>query len=205
MIYYNTVRPWPKRIPQLGRDNETDQARRLNGGVMATKWYVVRSKPRKEEVVYQQLRTQGIESYFPRIRVNPVNPRARKLKPYFPGYLFVHVDLEEAGVSTFKWMPHALGLVAFDDEPATVPDLLIHKLKTRLQEINASGGEVLSGLKPGDPVRIQEGPFEGYEGVFDTRLPGSERVRVLLQLLNDKRLVPVELHSGQIQKGKPGR
>ncbi len=171
---------------------------------MATKWYVVRSKPRKEEVVYQQLRIRGLESYFPRIRVHPVNPRARKLKPYFPGYLFVRVDLEEQGLSTFKWMPHALGLVAFDDEPAPVPDLLIHKIKTRLKEINAAGGEVLNSLEPGDPVRIQEGPFEGYEGVFDTRLPGTERVRVLLKLLNDKRLVPVELRTAQIQKKKRG-
>lgn len=167
---------------------------------MAAKWYVIRSKPRKEEVVYQQLRTRGLKSYFPRLRVNPVNPRARKLKPYFPGYLFVYVDLETEGISTFKWMPFTLGLVTFDDEPASVPEALIHKLKARLQEINAAGGEVFDGLKAGDKVYIEDGPFAGYEAVFDARLPGSERVRVLLKLLNDKRQVPVELRAGQIRK-----
>ena len=188
LIYYNTIRLKNKK--------------RWNGGVMASQWYVLRSKPRKEEVVYQQVRTQGLESYFPRIRVNPVNPRARKLRPYFPGYLFVYVDLDDLGISTFKWMPHSLGLVTFDDEPASVPEILIRKLKVRIQEINVAGGEVLDGLAPGDPVRIQDGPFAGYNAVFDARLPGKERVRVLLQLLNDQRLLPVELRTSQIQKRK---
>jgi len=49
-------------------------------------------------------------------------------------------------------------------------------------------------------VVISDGPFAGYEAIFDTRLPGSERVRVLLQLLNSQRRVPVELNAGQIQR-----
>ncbi len=167
---------------------------------MSTKWYVLRSKSRKEEVVYHQLKTKGFESYFPRMRVNPVNPRARKLKPYFPGYLFVHIDLEDLGISTFQWMPHTLGFVSFDGEPAAVPDHLIAALRSRLQEINEAGGELFDGLEPGDTVRIHDGPFAGYEAVFDTRLPGKERVRVLLQLLNDQRLIPMELRVAQIKK-----
>ena len=88
---------------------------------MAANWYALRSKPRKEEVVWKQVRTQGFEAYFPRLRVNPVNPRSRKLRPYFPGYLFVYADLEEVGVSVFQWMPHSIGLVCFGGEPAASP------------------------------------------------------------------------------------
>jgi len=51
---------------------------------------------------------------------------------------------------------------------------------------------------------ISDGPFAGYEAIFDARVPGSERVRVLLQLLNSQRQVPLELTAGQIKqiKGK---
>jgi transcription antitermination factor NusG len=49
---------------------------------------------------------------------------------------------------------------------------------------------------------IQDGPFAGYEAIFDVRLPGKERVRVLLQMLT-RRSVPLELSAGQIQKKKP--
>jgi transcription antitermination factor NusG len=168
---------------------------------MASQWYALRSKPRKEEVLWRQLRAQEFEVFFPRIRVHPVNPRSRKLLPYFPGYMFVNVNLEEVGLSTFQWMPHAIGLVSFDGEPSTVPENLIYAINKRVEEIAAAGGEFFDGIKPGDTVKINTGPFTGYEAIFDTRLPGSERVRVLIQMLSDRR-IPVELRAGQVERKK---
>lgn len=165
---------------------------------MTSYWYTIRSKPRKEEVLWRQLRSHGFEVFFPRLKVQPVNPRSRKWKPYFPGYMFLNVDIEEVGQSTFQWMPHSIGLVSFDGEPATVPDNLVHAIRKRVEEIAAAGGELFDGLKRGDKVRINDGPFAGYEAIFDTRLPGSERVRVLIQMLSDRRLV-VEMNAGQVQ------
>ncbi len=67
-----------------------------------------------------------------------------------------------------------------------------------MEEVNAAGGEVFAGLHKGDTVMIQDGPFAGYEAIFDVRLPGSERVRVLIKLLS-QRQVPLKLHAGQIR------
>ncbi|UCD98865.1 MAG: hypothetical protein JSV42_18295 [Chloroflexota bacterium] len=168
---------------------------------MAEAWYALRSKPRKEEVLWRQLLAHEVDVFFPRIKVNPVNPRSRKLRPYFPGYMFVQVDLDEVGLSKFQWMPHAIGLVSFDGEPATVPENLIHAIHKRVDEIAAAGGEFYDGLKPGEPVRISSGPFAGYEAIFDMRLPGSERVRVLIQMLSDRK-VSVELKAAQVERKK---
>lgn len=167
---------------------------------MSLKWYAIRSKPRKEDMIWQQLSAQGVESYYPRVRVHPINPRSKKIKPYFPGYLFIRVDLDEIGISTFKWMPHTLGMVSFGGEPASVPENLIYALKKRMQEINDSGGEVFDGLAQGDKIWIHSGPFSGYEALFDERIPGKDRVRVLLQFLGDPRKVPIELDVSQIRK-----
>jgi len=167
---------------------------------MPANWYALRSKARKEEVVWRQVRTAGFDVFYPRLKVQPVNPRARKLKAYFPGYMFVRVNIEQVGISAFQWMPHAMGLVCFGDEPAIVPDNLIHAIRKRVDEISAAGGELFDGLNPGDMIVISDGPFAGYEAIFDTRLPGSERVRVLLQLLNSQRQIPVELKAGQIKQ-----
>jgi transcription antitermination factor NusG len=169
---------------------------------MAHYWYALRSKPRKEDVVWRQVHNGGFETFYPRLRVNPVNPRSKKIKPYFPGYLFVYADLDEVGLSVFRWMPHAIGLVSFGGEPAAVPENLIHAIRKRVEEIADAGGEVLDGLKHGDVVRISDGPFRGYEAIFDDRLPGKERVRVLLELLGSQRRVPLELKTGQIQRKK---
>lgn len=167
---------------------------------MSDQWYALRSKPRKEDVVWRQALSLGFEVYYPRLRVHPVNPRAKKLQPYFPGYLFVKTDIEQVGLSVFQWMPHTLGLVSFGGEPALVPENLLQAIQKRVDEINAAGGQVFDGLQPGDIVWIREGPFHGFEAIFDARLPGSERVRVLLEFLGNHRQIPVILDASQIEK-----
>lgn len=135
------------------------------------------------------------------MRVRPVNPRARKVAPYFPGYLFVKADLEAVGLSMFKYMPYAIGLVSFGGEPASVSDGLIQALRRRVDEIADAGGDVFYGLNQGDQVDIKEGPFAGYQALFDARIAGTERVSVLLQMLSD-RYVPVEMQVSLIEKAR---
>jgi transcriptional antiterminator RfaH len=166
---------------------------------MPQAWYSIHSHPNKEDLLWEQILARGFEAFYPRIRVHPVNPRARKIKPYFPGYLFLRTDLEQAGISVFQWMPYSTGLVTFGGDPAIVPENLIQTIRQRVGEIAEAGGELYDQLKPGDTVLIQAGPFAGYEGIFDLRLPGSERVRVLLKMLSDRAL-PIELDAGYIQK-----
>jgi transcriptional antiterminator RfaH len=83
-----------------------------------------------------------------------------------------------------------------------VPEALIYTLRERVEEITRAGGLVLDEINPGERVVIQDGPFAGYEAIFDLRLDGKERVRVLLQMLT-RRTVPLELSAGQIKKKKP--
>lgn len=166
---------------------------------MSEMWYAIRSKPHKEDFLWGQLLARKIECFYPHTRVQTVNPRARKMRPYFPGYLFVHVDLAQIGLSTLQWMPGSVGLVAFGGQPASVPESMLSSIRNRVNEINIAGWEVLLDIKQGETVTIQAGPFEGYEAIFDTRLSGNDRVRVLLNLINRQQL-PLELPTGQIQR-----
>ena len=161
-------------------------------------WYVMHSKPNKEELLYEQLSVRNIDAYYPRIKVQPVNPRARTRKPYFPGYLFIKADLDALGPSALRWMPGALGLVDFGSYPASVPDELLQAIRKKVEHINALDENQAEGFRTGEVVTIQTGPFAGYHAIFDSRLPGHERVRVLLQMLSDRQ-VGVELFAGQIR------
>lgn len=167
---------------------------------MAVSWYALRSKARKEDILWKQIVMQGVEGFFPKLRVYPKNPRSRKWVPYFPGYFFVRVDLDQAGVTAFQWIPHSLGLVSFGGEPAGVPDPLINALRKHVDEVALAGGDVFHQLKEGDIVKIQDGFFKGYEAIFDMRLPGKDRVRVLLDLLGSQRYMPLELDVSLIEK-----
>jgi len=168
---------------------------------MTHRWYVVRSKPRKEEFLAEQMELRKIEIFDPLIRVQTVNPRARKIKPYFPGYVFVHLDLEKTGKFSVQYIPGAAGLVSFGGEAADVPDGLIQAIRQRVDEINGAGGELFDVLKIGATVVIHSGLFAGYEAIFDARLPGSDRVRVLLKLLKNRQML-VDLPAGQIRPKK---
>jgi len=170
---------------------------------MSQSWYALHSKPNKEEFLYSQLMHRNLDVYYPRLSVTPVNPRSRKVKPLFPGYLFIHVDLDKVPVSTLAYVPGAHSVVSFDYQPATIPDEVIDGIKKNVSLINQQQQKAKQGLKHGDPVIIQGGPFDGYQAIFDTSLPGSERVRVLISLMRDRQVriqVPDEMVKPKKQK-----
>ena len=161
-------------------------------------WYALQTKPHKEMQVNGYLRSHQFEVFYPTAKVKPVNPRAAKVRAYFPNYLFVNADLEAVGLSALQWVPGAIGLIRFGGEPAIIPDNFIYDLKRRIAEIRAAGGLHLDGLKPGDTVKITSGSFAGYEAIFDLRLSGSDRVQVMLEWLGRK--LHVQVNADAIEK-----
>lgn len=163
------------------------------------RWLVMRSKPNREDALHQELKARKIEVFYPKIRVQPVNPRSRTYKAFFPGYLFVHVDPDQTGFSDLNWVPFSQGLVSFGDDVSEVPEHLVQKIQKQVLAINSAGGEQLLGLRHGDRVDITSGPFAGHEAIFDLTLPGQERVRVLLEFLSHQH-VPVVVPAGLVSK-----
>jgi transcriptional antiterminator RfaH len=161
---------------------------------MNTNWYVLHSKPHKELFLAGELIARNFEAFCPVLYIKPVNPRSRKIKPYFPGYLFVNLDLQNTNLSSLSWIPGSIGLVTIGTEPAPVPDELINAIRKKIDAISAAGNKVFDakdvaqGLRAGDKVLVEDGPFAGYQGIFDSRLPGSDRVRILLDLLKQRQM-----------------
>lgn len=175
-------------------------------------WYVLHTKPHKERQVLYYLRQRSVESYLPLLHVQPVNPRAARERAFFPGYMFARFDLDAAEWTSLQWTPGLNRILEVGGQPATLSDRTIGELKKRVADIWAAGGLLFDGLQQGDPVRIVNGPFAGYEAVFDTRLAGTERVRVLLEWLQrhphhrePARMIPVEINASSIEKVKKRR
>lgn len=166
---------------------------------MSVSWYVIHSHPRKEDALYQQLLATGVEAFYPHLIVRPVNPRSKKIVPYFPGYLFIHVDLQVVPLITFQRTPHAVGLVTFGDEPPIVSDNLVYGIRQYLESMGYRRPDDPSRLKKGDSVIVLAGPFAQYSGIFDVHLTGSNRARILLKMLNSRDL-PIEIDLSQIAK-----
>ena len=111
----------------------------------------------------------------------------------------MHACLEDIGQNAFQYLPFSMGLVWLGGEPAVVPDTVVGALQTRLAEIWDAGGLTYRDLESGQRVVIQEGAFEGYEGVFDVYISGTDRVHILLKMLNE-RFLPMEIDRALVAK-----
>ncbi|QTR48483.1 transcription/translation regulatory transformer protein RfaH [Thiothrix litoralis] len=162
-------------------------------------WFLLTSKPHKDEVAEFQLRNQGYDVYRPlakRLRTHR-GKIITKIESLFPRYMFIHLD---DGVND-NWAPirSTTGIssfVRFGTEPARVPEALIRAL----QEQEAMLGERaidLDSFHTGDKVVITDGPFRGLDAIFQ-KYDGQERVIVLLEILHKQTklaLSPAQLYA----------
>ena len=143
-------------------------------------WYLIYTKPAGEDVAKENLERQGYETYLPKV-LGLRKKRGRSVKApsaMFPRYLFIHLDNQKDDWGPIRSTIGVQKLVKFGLEAARVPNTLIKYIRERENE---------DGLVPlpdkeykqGDKVRINSGPFEGYEAVFSEK-QSKDRVIVLL-------------------------
>jgi len=151
-------------------------------------WYVVRSKPRREQFAQGQLIRRGVETFLPRIAERGRLRSAPVVTPLFPGYLFARIELETQYTSVI-WTPGVHSMVAFGDVPVPVESEVVEFLQRRCE------GHGLIVATPrfaaGDEVRVVGGPLAGLCGVVQEHVSGRARVRVLMELLRRQTQVTV--------------
>jgi transcriptional antiterminator RfaH len=156
-------------------------------------WYLLKSKPRQDDLAHQNLLNQDYEIYRPmasrsRSRRQKIIVREESL---FPGYMFIHLD----GIND-NWGPirNTYGvdkLVRFGLEqlPPPIPDWVIddlHKRKAKFDENVYKADH----FQPGDKVVVTEGTYHGLEGVFHC-YEGEQRSIILLDFLHKITKLPV--------------
>ncbi|MBI5286649.1 MAG: transcriptional activator RfaH [Deltaproteobacteria bacterium] len=165
--------------------------------VEAMQWYVVRTKPREEERVVWYLSNAGIETFYSKVRqMKRIRGRREEgIGPLFPGYLFARFNIE----SDFRTVRYTRGVrkvVAFGPWPEPVNPEIVNTLKMRMQDGPACAGRYVTieerPLRPHEPVKIQEGPLEGLQAIFERPMNGGERVVLLLQTLSYQARVVVD-------------
>jgi transcriptional antiterminator RfaH len=157
------------------------------------RWFVVHTLPHQEKRAQLQLENQSYRTFLPK-RERTIR-HARKLttvvRPFFPRYMFVILDLERDQWRSVNGTLGVAGLVMQGDRPHPVPPGIVETL------IASTGADGMLQLRPqlnvGDPVRLTQGPFAEYLGTLD-RLDDSGRVRVLLDMLGRQVPILVEGH-----------
>lgn len=159
---------------------------------MMRRWHLVLTRPRQERLALIQLERQGYEVWLPMTRTG--KPECARLAPLFPRYLFVNVDSETDNTAPIRSTIGCCGLVRFGKSLAMLPAQAVEAIRQRCDDQGCV--RIGSEWKPGTRLRVSEGPFTGFEAIFQAR-SASERVSVLLHWLGVTR--PVQMSAGSLQ------
>jgi transcriptional antiterminator RfaH len=158
-------------------------------------WYVVYSKPRKEEQVLFHLGLKGIEGFFPRLQLPGCAGTRPRITALFPNYLFARMDLGSEAHYVI-WSPGVKRIVSFSDRPVPLQESVVRFLKEQANDAGIIQGR--SRLARGEQVEITGGPFDGFVGIIENPPDAKGRVKILLKLLS--RQISVKLGVEFIRK-----
>lgn len=146
-------------------------------------WLVIRTRPRWEMKVYNQIVQKKIDTFLPLITtIKQWSDRKKKVQiPMFNSYIFVNVTPEER-LRAIRETIGALNYIYYNKRPAVVSDIEIELIKLSLnspEKIKIESGLVTKG----DYVQVISGPFTGMFGII-TELRGNYKLSVNLYELS---------------------
>lgn len=181
---------------------------------MARRWYVVKVQSGRETTVQaaltRRLRMAGHESVVPRVLVPlevvtelKAGKKVTRKKKLYPGYVLVEVEQDgESKVPREVWflIRETAGVGDFVGkygDPEPIGDAEVERLLQSMQRDEQKAPQIKIALKPGDAVKIKEGPLESFEGRVDEVIPAKGIVRVTVTIFG--RATPVELEYWQVE------
>lgn len=159
-------------------------------------WYAVYTQPHNETRAQEHLLRQEFEVLLPRYLKR--TSHARKVRivaaPLFPRYLFVAFDPDWHRWRAIRSTFGVVGLVGSSDAPTPVPQAVIDEIGRRQDQDGYVTLARQCGLKTGDRIRIDSGPFHGTEAIFQSQRD-EDRVIALLSLMGREVLVQVPMRA----------
>ena len=160
-------------------------------------WYVIQTKPKKEDEAKSYLSTKGVEVFSPLMENFLLrNGRMNKeLKSLFPGYIFGKFDLEQ-NYPLVRWAKGVKKVLGFGEYPTPISEEVVEIIRERTDTRGVV--RLKSQFQANDVIRIKTGPLKDLLGIFERWMPDGERVRILLSLMSYQPVV--EMHYSMIEK-----
>ena len=166
------------------------------------KWYVLRAISGKEAKVKEYIDAyvahQGISDkvsqvLIPTEKVVQVRngKRVVKERTYLPGYVLVEAELVGDIAFTLRNTPNVLGFLGGMDEPTPVRQTEINRILGTVDELQETTDESLLEFTLGEVVKVNKGPFSGFNGVVEEINTEKKRLKVMVKIFG--RSTPVDL------------
>lgn len=175
---------------------------------MEKNWYVVHTysgyEQKAKQSLEERIRQHKMEQYFETVLVPTENVvevkkgvKKSSKRQFFPGYVLIKMELNEATWHLVKGTPKVTGFVGGSLHPPSVPEEEVKRITSQIEE---------GTLKPkpkfefdkGEAVRVTGGPFATFTGVVDTVNEEKGKLRVLVSIFG--RSTPIELDFTEVEK-----
>jgi transcriptional antiterminator RfaH len=163
-------------------------------------WFAVVTKPRQEQTALQHLQRQGYKCFLP-MAENPYQRRSKKnqkrIEPLFPRYLFLNAIAGSQNLAPVRSTQGVISMVRFGTELAVISDQIINAIKQRITPETGLIKIESVKIKPGDKVKVFDGPLTGLNGIVQER-NSEHRTIILMKLLGSP--TKVEVNTLYLQK-----
>jgi len=118
-------------------------------------------------------------------------------RKFFPGYIFVNMELDDESWHVVKSTPKITGFVGHSTMPPEVPESEVRAIAQQMEE-GALRPKPKVLFEVGEAVKVVDGPFQDFNGTVEEVRPEKGKVRVLISIFG--RATPVELDFVQVEK-----
>ncbi len=169
-------------------------------------WYVVHCYSGYENKVKhnleQRIEAMGVASLIDEVVVPTeeemeVRDGKRRTieKRVFPGYILVHMKLDERALNIVRATPGVTRFVGMGSRPTPLTPQEVNQIMHRMQ---AEAPKLRVNFRTGQKVRITDGPFADFMGLVDKIDTERAKVTVLVSFFG--RETPVELDFLQVER-----
>ncbi|MCM8792377.1 MAG: transcription termination/antitermination protein NusG [Candidatus Omnitrophica bacterium] len=172
------------------------------------KWYVIHVHTGTEQRVKSALETtiiqKGIKDYIGQIfipteQVSEIRGGKRKIseRKFFPGYILVEMELNEATYQAIRHTPGVTGFIGLGRNPTPLAEEEVERIFKRAEETKAKPSPKVV-FEKGEQVRISDGPFLNFSGTVEEVHPEKGKLKVSVSIFG--RATPIELEFWQVEK-----
>jgi transcriptional antiterminator NusG len=173
------------------------------------KWYVVRvisgQEKKIKSYIETELRRENMAEKVAQILI-PMEKviqlrngkKVTKERNYYPGYIMMEADIEGEILHVIKNVPGVVGFLGSKDHPEPLRPAEINRMLGRVDALNESGDNVEIPFHINEPVKVIDGPFNGFNGVIEEINEEKKKLKVVVKIFG--RRTPVELGYMQVEK-----
>ncbi len=175
---------------------------------MAKRWYSVSVLSNFEKKIAEQIRhavvEKGLEEQIEEVLVpteEVIEIRRGKKVPterrFMPGYVLVRMEMSDEGYHLINSINRVTGFLGPQGRPMPMRDAEVNAILNRVEE-GVEAPRTLISYEVGEKVKVNDGPFEDFEGLVEEVDDDNQRLKVTVSSFG--RATPVELEYTQVTK-----